>query len=233
MPILILHGEQLTRSRERLVSLLDEHKSQGLEVVRLTGSELTLPLLEQSFGETSLFGSSKVILIEELHSLIKSNRKAELIEAVATASGAPEAPTVILWEKRSLTKPMLKKFPSAQVQEFKVSNAIFTWLDSLSGKKNTKSQQLKLLHQALTTEDEFFCFTMFIRQVRLLIQTKDGGTVAGPPFMVTKLRQQSAQFSLSQLLNTHHRLLEIDVAHKTSSNRLTLGQDLDLLLLQL
>ena len=48
---------------------------------------------------------------------------------------------VILWEKRKLTAAMTKKFPQAKNIEFKLSNALFSWLDSLSGHKKSKKQQ--------------------------------------------------------------------------------------------
>ena len=157
MPIIILHGEHLTRSRTQLIELINKFRHEGRDVTRLTASELNLPVIEKVLGETSLFGTPSLVVIEELHSLVKSNRKTELIDALSAATQASAPPDLILWEKRSLTKPMLKKFPSAQVQEFKVSNSVFAWLDSLSGQPSTKSAQLKAFHQALAAEDIFDC----------------------------------------------------------------------------
>jgi DNA polymerase III delta subunit len=74
---------------------------------------------------------------------------------------------------------------------------------------------------------------MLARQIRLLIQAKDGGAIAGPPFMVTKLKQQASGFSLAQLLTLHNQLVEIDYGIKTSTDAMTVRQQLDLLLLRL
>jgi hypothetical protein len=232
MPILILHGEHLAHSRQKLGEVLDQAKRQGKEITRLAAASLDLPQLEQTLGENSLFGTPKCVVIEELHSLPTSARKKELLEVLASESKKPETPDIVLWEKRALTKTMISKFPQAQAQEFKISKSIFTWLDSLSGKKGTQQKQLQLLHQAVAEEDEWYCFIMLARQVRLLIQAKEG-EVNGAPFMIAKLKKQAGTFSLEQLQRLHTKLLKLDQRHKTSTNTFTLLQDLDLLLLQL
>jgi DNA polymerase III delta subunit len=237
--MIILHGDHTPHSRQKLVELLDAAKSQTAEVKRYQASELSLADLEQALGESSLFGSQPTIVIEELHSLPPSKKKEALIAHLATVANDQASPSLILWEKRTLTKPMLKKFGAAQVQEFKISNTVFAWLDSLNGtrdragaKPNLK-HQLQLLHEATQAEDAFYCLIMAARQIRLLIQVKDGGSVGGAPFMIAKLQKQAQSFSLPQLLAAHHRLLELDLAHKTSASSFSLAQDLDLFLLHL
>jgi DNA polymerase III delta subunit len=232
----IFHGEQLVASRHQLTELIKQARQQGLDVVRVEGKSLELGKLEEVLGSTSLFGQKKLLVIEELHSLPKSKRKDQLIEMIATAAADPvlsESLSLILWEKRALTATMLKAFPKALIQEFKLSNQLFKWLESLSPQKTSKPAQLKLFHQVLLTEDAFLCLTMLIRQIRLLIQIKDGGKPAGAPFMIAKLSKQAQLFTLEQLLKIHRSLLEIDLKQKTSGSLLSLEQELDLLLLGL
>jgi DNA polymerase III delta subunit len=233
MPILILHGDHQANSRLRLGELIKAAKDQGRELRRLPASGLTVPSLEQVLGENTLFGSPQTIIIEELHSLPTSANKKALLELLAEPPLDPEMTELILWEKRALTKTMIGKFPGAQATEFKVSKSIFSWLDAVSGQKHTQKRQLELFHQALSQEDEWYCFIMLARQVRLLIQAQEGQIKGVAPFMVSKLKKQAATFSSEQLLRFHHRLLELDQKHKTSASGLTLTQDLDLLLLQL
>lgn len=232
MPILIIHGEHVAHSRHQLTESVDQAKREGKEVTRLMATNLDVPLLEQSLGESSLFGNPKVIIIEELHSLPTSAKKKSLIEILATQAADPQSPDIILWEKRSLTKTMVGKFAHAKANEYKISKSIFTWLDSLSGLKTGKSRQVTLLHQALQEEDEWYCAIMLARQIRLLIQAKEG-KFAGAPFMIAKLKKQAASFTEEQLHRAHQSLLEIDKKHKTSTHTLSLVQDLDLLLLRL
>lgn len=224
----ILHGENTIKSRARLVTILDSLKSDGCTIVRLDAKSLTIATLEETLGSQSLFGEQKALCVEELHSLPTSQKKKDCIELLASADHLP----IILWEKRALTKTMLKPFANAKVEEFKLSSSLFSWLDAL-GTKLALAKKLSLLHEALLSDGEYFCFLMLIRQIRLLIQAKEGSEIAGPPFMKAKLQKQSAQLPLEALVATYHRLVRIDQQQKTSQSGLTLAQELDLLTLEI
>lgn len=228
----ILHGENTVKSRGRLTEQLEAAHVRNIDVVRLAAKELTPALLEESLVSTSLFGTEKLVVIEELHSLPKSAKKDALIEQLSQASKNPESPALILWEKRALTATMLKKFKDAVVEEFKSSSVLFRWLDGF-GIATDKTQQLKELQQIYKQDGPEFLLAMIARQVRLLLSLKDDGQVKMAPFMVGKLKKQAAAFSLEKLLQIHKQLLELDVAQKTSNSRLTLQQQLDLLVLSL
>lgn len=224
--ITILHGEHTAASRQKLVELIEQHKKQAVLVERLEAKRLDGATLEMTLAAQDLFGAGRVVVIEGLHSLPRSTKKNELLDQVA-ASTIP----VILWEQRDLTPTMIKQFPGAQVQHFKLTKSTFAWLDSLSGDGSHREQAVKIFHQALAEEDAQFLFIMLARQIRLLIQAKDGGAIKGPPFMISKLKKQVSSFTIEKLLVIHSKLLAIDLGLKTSSNALTLTQDLDLLLL--
>lgn len=229
--MIIIHGDHTAASRIKLVEIIDSVKKAGIKIQRLEAKSLTLAQLENALQSHDLFGSNRTVVIEGLHSLPKSAQKNALITMVT------KSPVdIILWEQRELTKTMLKPFSKAEVHVFKVAKTIFSWLDSLTGDhhdggagKGNNERSVKLFHQALQQEDVVFLFIMLARQVRLLIQVKDGGQIAGPPFMISKLKKQANTFSLDQLLVIHRKILELDVGMKTSSNTLTLVQELDLL----
>ncbi|OGJ38872.1 MAG: hypothetical protein A2383_02635 [Candidatus Pacebacteria bacterium RIFOXYB1_FULL_39_46] len=220
---IILHGENVIKSRERLVKLLTEAKFNGKEIERLTAKQLSPAMLETALQKTSLFGTEQMVIIEELHSLPRSAKKNQLIDIVSKANV-----TVILWEKRDLTPTMLKKFPKAQVEQFKLTNTLFAWLDAFSP-QTAKQKYFELSQKAQSADGEHTCFAMLVRQVRLLIQIKDGTTPGGPPFVIAKLKKQAQGFSLAQLLSIHHQLYTIDINAKTSGSFLSVGQELDLL----
>lgn len=222
----IFHGEQIIKSRLALVAAMAEARQQDVRIERVAAKELTGAALEQLLGNQSLYGEDRLVIIDELHSLPKSKKKDGLIDLVANSQVA-----VILWEKRTLTKTMLKKFSGAKEYFFKASHQLFPWLDSLGAKDQTN--QLKTLQILKQEEGSGFVFAMLARQIRLLIATKDDGRVKGAPFVVSKLRQQARRFELNQLLMAHHRLLEIDYQQKTSSRPFNLDQELDLWLLSL
>lgn len=233
---IILHGDNTASSRRKLGDLLDSARHQGCHVLRLVAKKINPADLEDALSSQDLFGQPKVIVIEELHSLPTSARKKSLLESLATHSHQLTSQTgLILWEKRSLTATMIKKFAPAQALDFPLSKSMFKWLDSLRGHANPTQQvtMIKLLHQTIDQDGDFFALSMLVRQMRMLMEVLETGQVAGPPFMLAKLRSQAASFSLSQLIQTHRQLLEIDLKMKTSTTSLTLVQELDLLLLTL
>lgn len=225
--ITLIYGENTVKSRKKLVDLLDLAKGKNQEITRLEAKKLTEAELESALQASSLFGTEQLVIVEGLHSLPRSKKKTNLID-LAAGTQIP----LIIWEKRKLTPTMIKKFPQANAQEFKLMNSLFAWLDSLNG-HTAKVTQLKKFHQALEAADPHMCFVMFVRQVRLLIQATDGGTIKGPPFMVSKLKKQSQTFTLDKLLDIHHQLATIDQQLKTSKLMLPLEKQLDLVVLNM
>jgi hypothetical protein len=232
----ILHGENTTQSRNQLFAAISAAKQGNMQIVQVDAKSLDRVLLEHILGSDSLFAEEKLAIISELHTLPKSKRKDELIEMLAQhAAGTGTTTEIILWEKRDLTATMLKKFPTAKLEHFKLSSTLFTWLDTISGQKSAPhmTKMIELFHKAVITDGDFLCFSMLIRQARLLIQAKEGQVGSMPPFMIGKLKKQTETFSLPQLLSLHHKLLIIDATQKTSQSRLNLTQELELLLVTL
>lgn len=224
----ILHGENIIASRDKLVELITQAKDKNKSIERLDAKKINPSLLETKLVKQDLFGTERIVVIEELHSLPRSKQKNLLIELIAK-----NEMSIILWEKRKLTPTMIKKFPQAKIFEFKLSKTLFKWLDSLNGDKKNQSQQLLIFRQTLKTEDPHLCLIMLARQIRMLIQVKDDENMPGSPWMIKKIKKQSQSFNLQQLLNIHHQLLAIDLRQKTSTNTLELDQELDLLLLSM
>jgi len=221
---IILHGENTIKSRDRLVELITELKAKTQNVIRLDAKKIELPQLEEILLKTDLFGNEETLVIEELHSLPKSKKKDALINLIANN----REKSLILWEKRDLTATMLKKIPEAKVEQFKLTNALFSWLD-LFHQQTPIKQNLIALKQAVKNNGDYMCFIMLARQISLLIAVKDGGQLKLAPFMIGKLKKQAQSFSLEQLLNLHQRLFELDQQMKASKNFLNLDQELDVL----
>lgn len=221
--VLILHGDNPVVSRNRLVAVLNQAKTQEKDIVRLTAKGLTLEQLQQALRQESLFHTSSLVIIEELHSLPRSKQKDQLIETVAAAEGE-----IVLWENKTLTPTQLKKFPKAKVELSKLSKSVFAWADAL-GTQLPLPKQLHLLESALEQDEAELCFAMLIRQIRLLIQAKEKQLPPTlRPFQTSKLQSQVSYFSLLELRQLHKQLLTIDLNQKTSQNLLPLAATLDL-----
>ncbi len=231
----IIHGENQASSRQKLTELVAVAEDAGRQVWRLAAKNLTPAQLSDQATSQHLFLPDQTIVIEDLHALPTSARKKELLDLVATIAGTDTQTDLILWEKKTLTPTMLKKFATAKVFEFPISKTLFKWLDSLRGQANEgeKSTMLRLFHQTVSQDGDFMTVSMLARQIRLLIEVSETGRVGGPPFLAAKLQKQARTFSLTQLLDVHRQLLEIDLHLKTSTSPLSLVQELDLLLLKL
>ncbi len=225
----IIHGENQVASRKKLSELVSEAKKQNQEIVSLEAEKMDRAKLESTLLSDSLFGGSKILVIECLHSLPKSKKKDEFIDLISSASI-----DIILWEKKLLTKTDFKKLPStAPVFEFKITVKLWSLLDHLSTNPKNKNAILKLLKESVESDGAEFVFLMILRQIRMLIQVKEEQTLKMAPFMLSKLRSQAREFTLEKLLQIHQQLYQIDQKQKQSASLLSLAAELDLLLLNM
>jgi len=224
--IFIIHGENLISSRAELTRRLTAAEANGFSVKRLDGKHLDSVTLEASLGTQDLFTPRVLVVIEDLFSLPKSKKKDELIALIHTATV-----DVLLWEKKTLTVTQLKPFDGATVLSFKTSSAVFGWLDML--RPGDLPRILRAFEKAADQDGAEMCFAMLCRQVRLLLQVKDGGQLKLAPFMIGKFQRQASYFSMEQLLKMHKQLLAIDESIKTSSSLLGLREQLVKLMIDL
>lgn len=218
----IIHGDNVYQSRKLLQQYIDSFREERSKILWIKGKETSLADLHEQFGVQDLFAENQMIIIEEIHSMQKSKKKDACISFLAQS-----ASPFILWESRILTKPMLSKFPNATVKACSISKKLFAWLESIGSDDTRKT--LTLLNEALLQEDEYYCYLMLVRQIRLLIFVKETGSAPLAPFMIKKLQMQAKHFSLNELLNLHTQLHSLDIGQKTSKMPGTLRQQLDLI----
>jgi len=241
--MIIIHGDNQFESRHQLGTVITQYKQDGYSITRLEATKMTLAALDDAFGTTSLFAQPELIIIEGVHSLPTSQKKKEILQKIVAfakqarseSEQSESSKTCVLWESRTLTKPMLKAFieQGAIVKEYPISQTLFRWLDSLSTEQNTKKMQLTLLASTLQQENEFIIFTMLCRQIRLLLEVKTGGMPKVAPFILTKLQKQARVFTEAQLLAAHKKLYTLDLQMKSSKGYLSVPAQLDLFVLAL
>lgn len=224
MALMILHGDNTVQSRQKLYELTSAAKLANKSVIHLEAKKLEIIDLEQQLGTSGLFDEPKVIVIEELLGLLKSKNKTALIEYVAGSDLSDL--DLILWEKKKVTATALKPFAKLKpnIQEFKTSSAVFTWLDNLFVKD--KKKRLQLFLKASQQDGAEMCLAMLNRQIRLLLTAKSGGVVKGAPFMIQKLNAQAKSLTLEQLLAIHEQLTFLDYHWKTGRLKLSLEQEI-------
>ncbi len=222
----VIHGENQVASRHKLSDLVAAAKKQNQEIVSLEAEKLDRAKLESTLLSNSLFGNSKTLILEGLHSLPKSKKKDEFIDLISSASI-----DIILWEKKLITKTDFKKLPAdSAVYEFKITAKLWSLLDHLTSNPKSKNTVLKLFKESVESDGAEFVFLMIVRQIRMLIQVKENQPLKMAPFMLAKLSKQAREFTLEKLLELHYKLFEIDQKQKQSTGLLSLEAELDLLL---
>lgn len=231
--MIVLHGNNLTASRNALNVTIANLKSSGIkDIAYLNGEKLELSDLKQALESQSLFGSDRLIVIENLLSRIRSKARTDLLDYL---KNSVQKEKLILWEKKIATAAQLKNLPSpSTVKLFKISPKIFKFLDSIAP-KNTK-QMLLHMHECIRQESAELAFYMFSRRVSQLIIALDLGAKGlngMQQWQKTRLVGQAKRHSLPQLLSLHHKLYELDKSIKTGQNILPLASMLDLVICEI
>lgn len=221
--IKIYHGENLVASRQALTILLENAKSEGMEVSFLEGKKATLAEVRLALTSDSLLGKNRLLIIENLLGGQSSVEKKKIIEFLINQ---PFDNDLVIWEEKEIAHPPV--LPGVQIEVFKASRMIFPFLESL--RPDNQKQILTLLGEAKRTEEAEMIFYMLIRQIRLLLLVKSGQTAGLPSWQVQKLKTQASYFPLLQLKEFYQKLLEIDYLQKTSGDPYLLSSRLDLLL---
>lgn len=221
--LVILHGDNTVASRTALQQHIAHARAKECEIRHLDAKTLTPAQLGDALGSQELFSTQTCVVIEDLFAQPKSQRKDALL-GIVQASIQP----IIIWEKKTLTITQLKPFSSANIQMFKTSSAMFSWLDALGTKDQAK--MFTLFEKAIESDGIELCFAMLIRQVRLLLQIKTRVEIKLAPFAISKLSNQVKLFSEEQLLRLHEQLVHIDEKQKTSGSNLGLRGEMELMM---
>ena len=226
--ISILHGDNILASRHLLQSRIKDFKSKQFEELKLEGKEINLTDLIQAIESKSLLSQNKFLVIENFFSNPSISLKKQFLEYFFKNKPVIE---IILWEGKLLSGETQKKWSKvAKLLEFKISTAIFKFVDSI--KPNNAKVMLACLNECLKNEEAELIFYMMVRQLRLLILAKDGvnNLSTMPEWMRGKFLRQSQSFTKEELMEIYKKLLEIDAGQKTGKAVVPLRTELDFLL---
>jgi DNA polymerase III delta subunit len=226
--IYFLHGENIVKSRQFLTEIIEKSREKEREIESLNGSQLTIEQVRAALGSDSLFGKGKLVIIENLYSSPKSKRKEALIDFIKKSDFEND---LILWERKEIRRKMSVKF---KIEIFKLSTAVFKFLESL--KPDNQTESLRLLSEVKKKESGEMIFYLLIRQVRFLLLTKDLGEKGLKELQSWQKRRflsQTKYFTFGQLKKLYQRLQEIDYQQKTSRTPFSLTSELDLLVASL
>lgn len=217
--MLVLHGENQVASRSFLINLKHEAVKAGRNPVDLPGDGLSLSVLKPALGGQSLFGATSAIFVEGFFSRRPSTEKKEVVSYLAVS--LPK--NLVMWEPKDVST-QLKDFPVEATRKFDLPKHVFKFLDQLS---------LPALELASTTTSAEMIMALLVGRIRQLIMVKDGQIASLPGWQAAKLRSQTDKYTLGQLQTVYLRLLDLDLAQKTSAVPYGLAAALELWVVRL
>ena len=210
--MIIIHGPDQLAAQNKLDQFLNSAKDKSLEITKIEAKDLTPANLSQLLTPSSLFSDSRLVVIDNLLSLLQSNNKKKLVEILKKTSNK----NIILYENKNVHPATIKSLPTTQVFQFKENPLIFKLLDNLYPDKPKLAIDIlnKIVESRQSLELLFF---MLARHVRLLIQAKTPSLTNLPPWQLAKLNRQASLFTTDQLIALHHDLYQIDKRQKRST----------------
>jgi len=212
--LFLLHGENVSASRQALVDLKRNYSADSISV--FDAKKLDENQFARVCQSVPLLGDRRLVVVEgkpssSLHLFISSS--------------LPPTTDVVFWigEELKSSNKLFKLVKSAggQIRHFKpsVPKHVFGFLDAL-GYKNKKKAFLELHRLLDQGESPLYLLTMMVWQARNLLRVKlyNGG---GPkpkmnPFVLRKAKSQIKSFEEGELVGIFHKLLEAEVALKTT-----------------
>lgn len=224
--IIVIHGDNLVASRNRLTDLYSEFSKEGLAVVTLPAQKETIEQIMLAAQTNSLLGEERVVIVAEFFSGKGKSEKGK--ENLEKLSGI-----IVFWQSSQLSKSQLAGLPKTwKIEHFRIPQTVFKLLDALVP-TNTKLV-ITILHQILEHEPEQLVLSMLSWHVRQLIWAKvDPQTLNLPNWRKEKLTSQAARFTKEQLFTFHTKLLELDRSQKTGTAPLPFLPSLDFLIVNL
>lgn len=220
---LIIHGENLVRSRHYLSQQKTLLNSPGRqrELVSLSGQKISLNSLIQATEAKSLFGSERVVIIENLFRHPAKSELSKLLHHLSQIKSTTEH--ILIWENKSLSAPQLHKLPNFTATVFKISSETFKFIDAFY--PGNGLQYLPLFDKACLEDSAEFVFFMLVRQVRMLLVISSSSKQI-PPWQVVKIKSLRKRYTESQLVILHDRLTDLDWRAKSGQTVGTFKEEL-------
>lgn len=223
--LLIVNGNDTVSSRRFFL----EQKTE--DCLTFDAENLEISELIHSLRGDALFGSTKKIFLENLFSRKSVKNYKPIVEALSSNEA-----DVFIWTDKELGAKTLSDFPKHTLQNFKIPQNIFSFLDSI---KPNSTRNVVNFHNALLVSDVEVIFAMIVRQVRIMLALSEDSknnideVKRLAPWQRSKLVNQASLFGKEKLVEIHKKLYKMDKNQKTGGSNLTLTQNIDILLLEI
>ena len=202
MKLIILHGDYVIKSYERLEKFISTARNRGWEISDYDN---------ETICNQSLFAVERFVVLRDYKTLNKRD--------ILRLDKYPG--TLIIYHEGNIPRAFLKTLTNPVIEEFKLPKIIWNFLDHIS---------IKLFHEVIKTEPVEFVFSVLAKRFRDLYWVKvSPNNLPYQNWQISKLKKQSEIYTTSRVEQIIGELAEIDIKVKTSKANLI--SSLDFLLL--
>lgn len=209
MKLIIIHGDNIFESYQRLQELISVAKKRKWEIKRVSPDSQSLP--EEIVGR-GLFEEDRLIVFEDIGKI--RQRDIDWLKKNKSRLSA----NLIIYHQAFIPKAVLSSLDCDKVEEFKLPKLIWIFMDTLSPGNALAS--LSLLHKIVKNQPVELVFALLARHLRDLFWVKEGGELPFPAWRASKLKRQASKFSMELLKNLINDMAEADIRVKTSKEQL-------------
>jgi DNA polymerase III delta subunit len=216
--ITLLHGDNVEASRTELTTII--HAVKDKEIRTLDGKHLDENQLIQAMESGSLFGSTVLVVIENLFTPL--GRKTKRIKEFTTIlDSAGQTTDCVCWEQKQLSKEVIDCFSSKITSKlFSIPKIIFTFLDNI--RPNNMMGLESSLDELLKISAAELVWSMMITRMRQLIQIQSAVTPAKlQAWQVSRLTNQARAFTMDKLMKSYKSMLEMEYSLKSGTSPFT------------
>jgi len=221
MKIIVLHGDDERKLYDRLSKFIETAKSRSWEVAYLDDPALSI---QEQLSSSSLFGNERFFIVRDISRLGKKE-----LEWLSKKSKDLSV-NLIIYHEGFISQAILKSLPKdIKIEEFKLPVILWNFLDGIY--PGNAERSIKTFHQLIEKEAPEFIFTLIAKLFRDLYWVKvDSSSLSYQSWRISKLKSQSAHFTVQQLQQLISLLADIDIKVKTSKSDLI--SELDLLIIK-
>jgi DNA polymerase III delta subunit len=227
----LLHGENVSASRQALVDLKKNYAADSISV--FDAKKFDEDEFVRACETPSLLSDRRLVVIEG-----KPQKISNFQFPISSLSSTTD---LAIWVGEQL-KPSNKFFKlvksaGGQIRHFRptIPKHVFGFLDAL-GYKNKQKAFLELHRLLEQGESPIYLLTMIVWQMRNLLRVKVSRQKGGQapcqgvkginPFVLRKAKSQVKNFEEEELVEVFHKLLEAEIALKTTQQEPKLVLDM-------
>ena len=214
MKIILIYGDNEVALDNRLNLLIQEAKKGNFDVHKID-IDKSPNLIEKNFSQ-GLFGNGLCIFLN-----INKLSGKEMLLILKHIPG-----DLVFFQMGLINRKLLNILPKeAKIEQFKLPNVIYKFLDSFYP-KNVQNC-LFLLHKVIKIEPEELTLHLLGKHLHNLLLVKlDEASLDYPDWRILKLSSQAAKFNQEKLLRLIRLLSKTDVNIKSSKSGLLSSLDL-------